>query len=100
MPTRATPPEKDEWGKVCGLLHLPQPCSTCVAFSLLADMGIWRGVIGDWSMSIWCFCFAVTFIIVTVKFFDFESHFPLFWYNFSITYACYSAILCLFLTIL
>ncbi|KAI4572799.1 hypothetical protein MJG53_012637 [Ovis ammon polii x Ovis aries] len=75
MPTRATSPEKDEWGKVCCLRHLPQLCSPGLAFSLLADMGIWRGVIGDWSMSIWCICFAVTLIISIVEFCDLLSWF-------------------------
>ena len=95
MPTRATPPEKDEWGKVCSLLHLPQLCSTCVAFSLLGDMGIWRGVIGDWSMSIWCICFAVTLIFSIVEFCNLLSWFPFYRYNFPVSYACYATLVCL-----
>ena len=100
MSTGVTHPNLDDWNTVCCFFRLPQLFSTCVAFSLVADMGIWRGNIGNWSMSIWCFCFAVTLIIVTVKFFDFESHFPLFWYNLSITYACYAAILCLLASVI
>ncbi|OWK08764.1 hypothetical protein Celaphus_00015189 [Cervus elaphus hippelaphus] len=42
---------------------LPQLFSTCVAFSLVASMGIGRGDVGNWSMAVWCFCFAVTLII-------------------------------------
>ena len=100
MPTRATSPEKDESGKVYCLLHLPQLCSTCMAFSLLADMGIWRGVIGDWSMSIWCIYFAVTLIFSTVEFCDLPSWFPFYRYNFPVSHACYTTLVCLLASII
>jgi len=99
MPTRATSPEKDESGKVYCLLHLPQLCSNCMAFSLLADMGIWRGVIGDWSMSIWCIYFAVTLIFSTVEFCDLPSWFPFYRYNFPVSHACYATLVCLLASI-
>ncbi|XP_052515614.1 myeloid-associated differentiation marker-like [Budorcas taxicolor] len=95
MSTGVTYPNLEAWNTVCCFLRLPQLFCTCMAFSLVADMGISRGDIGNWSMSIWGFCFAVTLIIVTVEFFDFESRFPFFWYNLSITYACYATLLCL-----
>uniref|UniRef100_A0A8B9XIH0 MARVEL domain-containing protein n=1 Tax=Bos mutus grunniens TaxID=30521 RepID=A0A8B9XIH0_BOSMU len=77
------------------LLRLPQLCSTCVAFSLVADMGTLRGAIGNWSMSFWCVCFAMTFIITIVECCRHPSSFPFFWYNISVTYACYAALICL-----
>ncbi|XP_057578854.1 myeloid-associated differentiation marker-like [Hippopotamus amphibius kiboko] len=58
-------------------------------------MGTWRGAVGNWCMSIWCFCFAMTLIIVIVEFYDFEPCFPFYWYNFPVTYSCYAALLCL-----
>uniref|UniRef100_A0A8D1H9G8 MARVEL domain-containing protein n=1 Tax=Sus scrofa TaxID=9823 RepID=A0A8D1H9G8_PIG len=76
-------------------LQRMQLFSTCVAFSLVADMGIGRGAVGNWTLSIWCFCFAVTLIILILQFFQFPSRFPFFWYKFSVTYACYAALLCL-----
>uniref|UniRef100_A0A8D1M4Y0 MARVEL domain-containing protein n=1 Tax=Sus scrofa TaxID=9823 RepID=A0A8D1M4Y0_PIG len=76
-------------------LQRMQLFSTCVAFSLVADMGIGRGALGNWTLSIWCFCFAVTLIILILQFFQFPSRFPFFWYKFSVTYACYAALLCL-----
>ncbi|XP_061015581.1 myeloid-associated differentiation marker-like [Dama dama] len=57
-------------------------------------MGIHRGYIGNWFMFIWCFCCAVTLIILTVELRRLPSEFPFFWYL-SNTYACYSALLCL-----
>ena len=95
MPTRATLPYQHYVNRVFWLLRVPQLLSTCVAFSLVADMGIWRGDIGNWSMSIWCFCFAMTLIIVMVELWRLPSHFPFYWYNFPVTYACYAALVCL-----
>ena len=78
----------------CRFLRLPQLFSTCMSFFLVADMGIHRGYIGNWFMSIWCFCCAVTLIVLTVELRRFPSEFPFFWYL-SNTYACYAALLCL-----
>ena len=100
MSTGVTHPNMEAWNTVCCFLRLPQLFSTCVAFSLVADMGIWRGNVGNWSMSIWGFCFAVTLMIVTVEYFDFKSRFPFFWYNLPVTYACYATLLCLLTSII
>ena len=78
----------------CRFLRLPQFFSTCMSFSLVADMGIHRGYVGNWFMSIWCFCCAVTLIVLTVELRRFPSEFPFFWYL-SNTYACYTALFCL-----
>ncbi|KAB0346632.1 hypothetical protein FD754_011489 [Muntiacus muntjak] len=76
-------------------LHLSQLFSTCVAFSLVANMGIWRGAIGNWSMSFWCVCFVVTLIISIVNLCKPWKHSPFFWCNFSVTYTCYASLICL-----
>ncbi|KAL4694102.1 hypothetical protein H8959_013367 [Pygathrix nigripes] len=78
-----------------GLLRLMQLVSTCMAFSLVASAGAWRGHMGNWSMFTWCFCFAVTLIILLVELGGFQARFPFFWRNFTITIACYAALLCL-----
>nr|XP_005910671.1 PREDICTED: myeloid-associated differentiation marker [Bos mutus] len=95
MSTRSTSPDSSMVIAVCLFLHLPQLFSTCVAFSLMADMGIQRGAIGNWSMSFWCVCFAMTFLISIVELCRLDSEFPFFWYNISVTYACYAALICL-----
>ncbi|DAA17692.1 uncharacterized protein [Bos taurus] len=77
------------------LFRLLQLFSTCVAFSLVADMGIRRGAIGNWSMSFWCVCFVVTLIISIIDVCELWSRFRYFWCNFSITYACYATLICL-----
>ncbi|XP_065762121.1 myeloid-associated differentiation marker-like [Muntiacus reevesi] len=95
MTTRSTSPDWDALFGMCCWLRLPQLFSTCVAFSLVADMGFRRGAIGNWSMSFWCVCFAMTFIIAIVECCRHPSHFPFFWYNICVTYACYAALICL-----
>ena len=54
-----------------------------------------EGAVGNWSMSIWCFCFAMTLIISIVELCKLQSRFPFFWYNLPVIYACYAALLCL-----
>ncbi|XP_076986949.1 myeloid-associated differentiation marker [Tamandua tetradactyla] len=78
-----------------GLLRLLQLLSTCVAFSLVASVGAWTGPMGHWSMFTWCFCFAVTLLILIVEVGGLQPRFPLSWRNFPITYACYAALFCL-----
>lgn len=78
-----------------GLLRLLQLLSTCVAFSLVASVDAWVGFSGNWCMFAWCFCFAVTFIIIVVELGGLQARFPLSWRNFPITYACYAALFCL-----
>ncbi|ELK16793.1 myeloid-associated differentiation marker [Pteropus alecto] len=78
-----------------GLLRLLQLLSTCVAFSLVASVGAWVGFMGNWCMFAWCFCFAVTLIIIIVELAGLQQRFPLSWRNFPITYACYAALFCL-----
>ncbi|XP_068847555.1 myeloid-associated differentiation marker-like [Capricornis sumatraensis] len=95
MPTRSTSPSSDATIGVCCCLRLPQLFSTCVAFSLVADMGFGRGAIGNWAMSFWCICFAMTFIITIVECCRGRSSFPFFWYNICVTYTCYAALICL-----
>ena len=78
----------------CCLRQL-QLFSTCMAFSLGASVGTWKGAIGNWSMFIWCFCFVLTLLILIVELCGLEGHFPFSWDNFLITCNCYSALLCL-----
>uniref|UniRef100_A0A4X1U738 MARVEL domain-containing protein n=1 Tax=Sus scrofa TaxID=9823 RepID=A0A4X1U738_PIG len=82
--------ERDCLSDCC--LQVCQLFSTCVAFSLVADMGIGRGALGNWTLSIWCFCFAVTLIILMLQIWKLMSDFPS---KHSGTFACYAALLCL-----
>uniref|UniRef100_A0A4X2KIW7 MARVEL domain-containing protein n=2 Tax=Vombatus ursinus TaxID=29139 RepID=A0A4X2KIW7_VOMUR len=78
-----------------GLLRLLQLVSTCVAFSLVVHVGAWDGAMGHWAIFAWCFCFAMTLVILMVEVGGFQPLFPLSWQNFPIAYACYATLLCL-----
>ena len=95
MSTRWTSPDPDIMAIMCLCLRLPQLFSMCVAISLVTGRATERGAVGNWSMSIWCFCFAMTLMVFIVEFYGFHSHFPFFWFNFPVTYACYATLLCL-----
>ncbi|XFF89265.1 hypothetical protein AB1E18_015484 [Capra hircus] len=95
MPTRVILPHWLYVRRVVLFLRVPQLFSTCVAFSLVADMGIWRGDVGNWSMSFWCICFIVTLFIAIVEVNDLQPRFPFYWYNFAVTFACYATLICL-----
>lgn len=56
-------------------LRLLQLFSMCVAISLVASRATEQGAAGNWSMSIWCFCFAMTLTVFIVKCYGFHSHF-------------------------
>ncbi|CAM9718234.1 unnamed protein product [Rangifer tarandus platyrhynchus] len=94
MSTRTALPYWHYVDRVFWFLRVPQLFSTCVAFSLVADMGIWRGDVGNWSMSFWCICFIVTLFIVIVEVNGLQPHFPFYWYNFPVIFACYAALIC------
>lgn len=50
---------------------------------------------GNWSMFTWCFCFAVTLVILIVELAGIRPRFPLSWHNFPSTCTCYAALFCL-----
>ncbi|XP_038608999.1 myeloid-associated differentiation marker [Tachyglossus aculeatus] len=78
-----------------GIVRLLQLLFTCVAFSLVAHIGGWFGSMGDWCMFSWCFCFAMTLVILLVEVGGLQPRVPVSWRNFPITFACYAALFCL-----
>ena len=62
-------------------------------------MGVGKGAIGNWSLCIWGFCFAVTLVTSIAELCKVQSRFPFLWNNFAITYACYLALVCLSISI-
>ncbi|XP_057581317.1 myeloid-associated differentiation marker-like [Hippopotamus amphibius kiboko] len=77
------------------LLRLGQLLSTCVPFSLLASMGIWREGIGNWCMLVWCLCFTMTLITFILEFCGLQSRFPCSWDGFLHAYSIYFIFLCI-----
>ncbi|XP_040113049.1 myeloid-associated differentiation marker-like [Oryx dammah] len=75
--------------------RLLQLLSTCVALSLVASESAWNADVSNWSMFIWCFCFAVTLLSLLVELCELHKSFSWSWDNFLITYTCFSALVCL-----
>ncbi|XP_053121090.1 myeloid-associated differentiation marker [Hemicordylus capensis] len=78
-----------------GIIRLLEAIFTCVAFSLVVHQKAWWGHNGDWCLFSWCFCFAVTIVILMVEFFGLQHHIPVSWKNFPITFAMYATLMCL-----
>ncbi|XP_006015027.1 myeloid-associated differentiation marker [Alligator sinensis] len=75
-----------------GIVRLLEALFTCVTFSLVASRGDPRDGNGDWCMFSWCFCFAVTVVVLLVEFVGLQHRIPVSWKNFPITFAMYAAL--------
>nr|XP_033817892.1 myeloid-associated differentiation marker [Geotrypetes seraphini]XP_033817893.1 myeloid-associated differentiation marker [Geotrypetes seraphini]XP_033817894.1 myeloid-associated differentiation marker [Geotrypetes seraphini] len=78
-----------------GIIRLLEVLFTCVAFSLVAHKNAWYTRTGDWCMFSWCFCFAVTLLILGVEFAGLQARMPVSWKNFPITFAMFAVLMCL-----
>ncbi|XP_053546639.1 myeloid-associated differentiation marker [Bombina bombina] len=67
----------------------------CVTFSLVAHLGNIPSRLWDLCMFSWCFCFAVTIVILIVEFAGVQNRMPVSWKNFPITFAMYAVLMCL-----
>ncbi|XP_063293211.1 myeloid-associated differentiation marker [Pelobates fuscus] len=83
-----------------GIVRILAAICACVTFSLIAHKSAWNGSIGDLCMFAWCFCFAVTTIILIVEFAGVQSRMPVSWRNFPITFAMFAVLMCLAATII
>lgn len=78
-----------------GIIRILEAIFTCVTFSLVVHSDAWHGRDGEWCMFSWCFCFAVTIIILLVEFFGLQHRMPVSWKNFPITFAMFATLMCL-----
>ncbi|MEE6483108.1 hypothetical protein FKM82_013433 [Ascaphus truei] len=78
-----------------GIVRLLAALFACVTFSLVVHKGGWYGGAGDLCMFSWCFCFAVTLVIIFVEFVGVQNRMPVSWKNFPITFAMYAVLMCL-----
>ncbi|XP_060940253.1 myeloid-associated differentiation marker homolog [Limanda limanda] len=77
------------WTRLAALIF------ACVAFSVAVHGGrLYHGT-GDWCIFCWAFSFAGTLLVLLVELFGLQARAPVSWKNFPITFACYSALLCL-----
>ncbi|XP_063798838.1 myeloid-associated differentiation marker [Pseudophryne corroboree] len=83
-----------------GIVRILAVIFSCVTFSLIVHRGAWYGGAGDLCMFSWCFCFAVTIIILVVEFAGVQNRMPVSWKNFPITFAMFAVLMCLSATVL
>ncbi|XP_061015071.1 myeloid-associated differentiation marker-like [Dama dama] len=76
-------------------LHFLQLLSTCMTFFLVTRESTWSVDISNWSMFVWCFCFAVTLLTLIVELCTLQDKLHFSWDSFLITSACYCALFCL-----
>ncbi|XP_006012853.1 myeloid-associated differentiation marker homolog [Latimeria chalumnae] len=78
-----------------GIVRILEALFTCVAFSLVAHVDAWYQRAGDWCMFSWCFCFAITVLILLLEFTGLQGRIPVSWKNFPITFAMYAMLMVL-----
>ncbi|XP_075047483.1 myeloid-associated differentiation marker [Mixophyes fleayi] len=83
-----------------GIVRILAIIFACVTFSLVVHRGGWNSRPGELCMFSWCFCFAVSIIILLVEFAGLQNRMPVSWKNFPITFAMLAVLMCLSATIM
>ncbi|NXN56606.1 MYADM protein, partial [Rynchops niger] len=66
-----------------GIARLFAVVLSCVAFSLVASTGEYRSPYGTWCMFTWCFCFAVTLVVLVLELLELYPALPISWDDFT-----------------
>lgn len=70
-----------------GILRILATILTCISFSLVASVGYVNNPYWSWCMFTWCFCFIITFLIVTIEFTTLNTKVPFGWEDFTTAFA-------------
>lgn len=76
-----------------GIARLFAVVLSCVAFSLVASTGKFEGAYGTWCMFTWCFCFAVTLLVVLLELLELYPMLPLSWDDFTSAFSMLAALM-------
>ncbi|NWR23644.1 MYADM protein, partial [Emberiza fucata] len=66
-----------------GIARLLAVLLSCLSFSLVASTGDFAGPYGTWCMFTWCFCFAVTLLVLLLELLELYPLLPLSWDDFT-----------------
>ncbi|XP_010003615.1 PREDICTED: myeloid-associated differentiation marker [Chaetura pelagica] len=66
-----------------GIARLMAVVLSCVAFSLVASTRNFGNSYGTWCMFTWCFCFAVTLLVLLLELLELYPKLPLSWDDFT-----------------
>ncbi|KAM7091180.1 myeloid-associated differentiation marker-like [Ciconia boyciana] len=76
-----------------GIARLFAVVLSCLAFSLVASTGNFKGSYGTWCMFTWCFCFAVTLLVLVLELLELYPKLPLSWDDFTSAFSMLAALM-------
>ncbi|NXE43488.1 MYADM protein, partial [Ptilorrhoa leucosticta] len=76
-----------------GIARLFAVVLSCLAFSLVASTGHFGGPYGTWCMFTWCFCFAVTLLVLLLELLELYPLLPLSWDDFTSAFSMLAALM-------
>ncbi|NXY80750.1 MYADM protein, partial [Glareola pratincola] len=76
-----------------GIARLLAVALSCVAFSLVASTGEYRSPYGTWCMFTWCFCFAVTLLVLVLEVLELYPLLPVSWEDFTSAFSMLAALM-------
>uniref|UniRef100_A0A8C8BE23 MARVEL domain-containing protein n=1 Tax=Otus sunia TaxID=257818 RepID=A0A8C8BE23_9STRI len=76
-----------------GIARLFAIVLSCIAFSLVASTRDFGGPYGTWCMFTWCFCFAVTLLVVVLELLELYPKLPLSWDDFTSAFSMLAALM-------
>ncbi|KAF1569482.1 hypothetical protein FQV10_0008863, partial [Eudyptes schlegeli] len=76
-----------------GIARLFAVVLSCIAFSLVASTGDFEGSYGTWCMFTWCFCFAVTLLVLVLELLELYPKLPLSWDDFTSAFSMLAALM-------
>ncbi|XP_009569327.1 myeloid-associated differentiation marker-like [Cuculus canorus] len=76
-----------------GITRLFAVVLSCLAFSLVASTRDFWGSSGTWCMFTWCFCFAVTLLVLVLELLELYPKLPLSWDDFTSAFSMLAALM-------
>ncbi|XP_008933388.1 PREDICTED: myeloid-associated differentiation marker-like, partial [Merops nubicus] len=76
-----------------GIARLFAVVLSCLAFSLVASTGDFGGPYGTWCMFTWCFCFAVTLLVLALELLELYPALPLSWGGLTSAFSMLAALM-------
>ncbi|XP_077172229.1 myeloid-associated differentiation marker homolog [Paroedura picta] len=76
-----------------GIVRFFEVFFSCTAFSLVSVYHAYFGPSGVWCMFTWCFCFAVTLLIIAAGFVGVAESLPLSWQDFTSAFSMLAALM-------
>nr|XP_009940207.1 PREDICTED: myeloid-associated differentiation marker [Opisthocomus hoazin] len=76
-----------------GIARLAAVVLSCIAFSLVASTRAFGGPYGTWCMFTWCFCFAVTLLVLVLELLELYPKLPFSWDDFTSAFSMLAALM-------